>query len=173
MKKILALILLTGLLSACSDNPTTDGSAPVEDRSTLSTQGANSQGVNEQGIAGDALTDPRNPQYKQLQARSILFDYDSDAIKAEYVPVVEAHARYLRDNPNRKVLVQGNTDERGSREYNLALGQRRADAIKSRLVLLGAKPSQVESVSLGEEKPHCSEATEDCYAQNRRGDLVY
>lgn len=173
MKKILALLVLAGVLSACSENPTTDNTAPVEDHSAMSTKGASSNAAGNQGIAGDALTDPSNPLYKQLQARSIFFDYDSDAIKSEYVPLVEAHAHFLRDTPNRKVLIQGNTDERGSREYNLALGQRRADAIKSRLTLLGAKTTQVEAASLGEEKPRCTEATEDCYAQNRRGDLVY
>jgi peptidoglycan-associated lipoprotein len=72
-----------------------------------------------------------------------------------------------------KMLIQGNADERGSREYNLALGQKRAEAIKKALLLLGAKEAQVESVSLGEEKPACTEATEDCWAKNRRGDMLY
>ncbi|MFN4063081.1 MAG: peptidoglycan-associated lipoprotein Pal, partial [Parazoarcus communis] len=119
------------------------------------------------GIA--ALTDPNNI----LSKRSVFFDFDSFVIKAEAKPLVEAHARFLVQNPQMKMLIQGNTDERGSREYNLALGQKRADAVRQALTLLGAKDSQIESVSLGEEKPRCTEATESCYAQNRRGDRLY
>lgn len=171
MKQMIALAAIAVLIAGCSSTPTTESGAPVQEGASQS--GATSGAVSDRAAVGDALTDPNNPQYKALQARSIYFDFDSDAIKSEYVPVVEAHARYLRDSANRKVLIQGNTDERGSREYNIGLGQRRADAIKSRLTLLGAKDSQVEATSLGEEKPRCTEATESCWAQNRRGDLVY
>jgi peptidoglycan-associated lipoprotein len=87
--------------------------------------------------------------------------------------LVQAHAKYLSGNRNARALVQGNADDRGSREYNLALGQRRAEAVKRMLVLLGAQDSQVEAVSLGEEKPRCEDKSEACYAQNRRGDLLY
>lgn len=172
MKKILAIAALAILVAGCSSTPTMEEGAPVQEGSSVQ-PGASTGAVDGRGIGGDALNDPSHPMYKQLQARSIFFDYDSDAIKSEYVPVVEAHARFLRDNPNRTVLIQGNADERGSREYNLGLGQRRADAVKSRLTLLGAKSSQVESTSLGEEKQRCTEATEACYGENRRGDLVY
>jgi len=171
MKKILAVAALAMLIAGCSSTPTTEGGAAVQEGAAPS--GPTTGGVDQRGMAGDPLTDPNHPMYKSLQARSVFFDFDSDAIKPEYVPVVEAHARFLRDNPNRKVLIQGNADERGSREYNIGLGQRRADAIKSRMALLGAKEAQIESTSLGEEKPRCTETTESCYAQNRRGDLVY
>ncbi|HZO00604.1 MAG TPA: peptidoglycan-associated lipoprotein Pal [Burkholderiales bacterium] len=116
-----------------------------------------------------ALKDPANP----LSKRSIFFDYDKFEVKDEYRSLVEAHARYLRDNPNAKMLVQGNADERGSREYNVGLGQRRSDNVKKMLMLLGAKEAQIESVSLGEEKPMCSDHSEDCWAKNRRGDILY
>jgi peptidoglycan-associated lipoprotein len=86
---------------------------------------------------------------------------------------VTAHARYLQQNPAAKMRVEGNADDRGSREYNLALGQRRADAVKQMLQLSGAQAAQVESVSFGEEKPRCTEAAESCWSQNRRGDIVY
>lgn len=172
MKKTLAIAAFAVLFAGCASQPTTDDAAPVQEGATPSSQPSTS-GVEGRGVAGDPLNDPSHPMYKQLQARSIYFDFDSDAIKSEFVPVIEAHARYLRDNPNRNVLIQGHADDRGSREYNIGLGQRRADAVKSRLTLLGAKPSQVESTSLGEEKPRCTEATESCYAENRRGDLVY
>jgi peptidoglycan-associated lipoprotein len=87
--------------------------------------------------------------------------------------MLEAHAKYLSNNPNARMLVQGNTDERGGREYNLSLGQRRAEAVKKVLVLMGAKDVQIESVSLGEEKPRCEERTDACFGQNRRSDILH
>jgi peptidoglycan-associated lipoprotein len=115
------------------------------------------------------LKDPNSP----LSKRSVFYDYDSDAIKEEYRPVIQAHARYLADNPTARMLIQGNADERGSREYNIALGQRRADALKRMMSLLGAREGQIETVSLGEEKPRCTEDAEACYQQNRRSDMLH
>ena len=108
-----------------------------------------------------------------LSKRSVFFDYDSYVIKDEFKSLVEAHAKFLVANPKVKMLIQGNADERGSREYNLALGQKRAEALKKMLLLLGAQEEQVESVSLGEEKPRCSEASEACWSKNRRDDMLY
>ena len=104
---------------------------------------------------------------------SIYYDYDQFEIKNEYHGTVEAHANYLRENPGTKMVVQGNADERGSREYNLALGQRRSESVKKRLLLLGVKGNQVESVSLGEEKPSCTDHAENGWWKNRRGDIRY
>ncbi|WP_374262520.1 peptidoglycan-associated lipoprotein Pal [Zoogloea sp.] len=174
----LALSLIAAsVLAACSSAPNVDGQgAAVEDRSS----GAASSGVdssrvttvNADGAGGAgiaALKDPKNI----LSKRSVLFDYDSYVIKDEYRALIEAHAKFLVANPKMKMLIQGNTDERGSREYNLALGQKRADAVKKALGLLGVSESQLESVSLGEEKPSCGEASETCWAANRRGDMLY
>jgi peptidoglycan-associated lipoprotein len=116
-----------------------------------------------------ALKDPSSP----LSKRQIFFDYDRFDVKDEYRPLIEAHAKYLRENPNAKMLIQGNADERGSREYNVALGQKRSDNVKKMLVLLGAREAQLESVSLGEEKPMCSDHNENCWSKNRRGDMLY
>ena len=116
-----------------------------------------------------ALKDPNNI----LSKRQIYFDYDKFDVKDEYKSLVEAHAKYLRENPGAKMLIQGNADERGSREYNIGLGQRRSDTVKRALILLGAKEAQIESVSLGEEKPACSEHSEECWAKNRRDDMLY
>jgi len=174
-----ALPLITaGLLAACSSAPSTDGKgATVEDRSG----GAASSGVdanrvvsvnadNKGGVSNyPELTDSKSI----LSKRSVLFDYDSYVIKSEFGPLVEAHAKFLVAHPKMKMLIQGNTDERGSREYNLALGQKRADAVKKALSLLGVSESQLESVSLGEEKPSCSDSTETCWSANRRGDMLY
>jgi peptidoglycan-associated lipoprotein len=117
----------------------------------------------------DPFNDPKNP----LSKRSIYFDFDSFSIRDEFRPVVEAHARYLLSNKGRKVIVQGNTDERGSREYNLALGQKRAEAVRRALTALGVADSQIEAVSLGEEKPRSSGTDDSALAENRRADLVY
>ena len=105
--------------------------------------------------------------------RSIYYDLDKYDIKDEYRPIVQAHGKYLQANRGKKMLVQGNCDERGSREYNIALGQRRAEGVKRMLVLMGATEAQVEPVSLGEEKPRCTEHTEGCWQQNRRSDMLY
>ena len=115
------------------------------------------------------LRDPNNI----LSRRTIYFDFDKFDVKDEYRPLMQAHAKYLRDNPGAKMLIQGNADERGSREYNVGLGQRRSEAVKKMLMLLGVTEAQIESVSLGEEKPVCNEHSEDCWAKNRRGEILY
>jgi peptidoglycan-associated lipoprotein len=105
--------------------------------------------------------------------RVIYYGYDEFDIKPKYHGIVEAHAQYLREHPGAKVTIEGNADDRGSREYNIGLGQRRSDNVKKALLLLGVKESQLESISLGEEKPVCTEQGEDCWWKNRRGDLRY
>ena len=167
MKKLVLPALLSLVLAACSSTGT-DTASQVEDRSA----GAGVTTVTAGGTSGSgiaALTDPNNI----LSKRSVFFDFDSYIIKPEAKPLVEAHARFLVQNPQMKMLIQGNTDERGSREYNLSLGQKRAEAVKRSLALLGVKDDQIESVSLGEEKPRCDDASEACYAENRRGDMLY
>jgi peptidoglycan-associated lipoprotein len=124
------------------------------------------------GRAGSPEADPRVKQ-GPLAQRSIYYDLDKFDIKDEYRGMVESHAKYLRENPAARMLIQGNTDERGSREYNVGLGQRRADGVKRMLVLLGARDGQIESVSLGEEKPQAEGHNEDAWAKNRRSDMLY
>jgi peptidoglycan-associated lipoprotein len=118
---------------------------------------------------GDSAAKPVN----LLSQRSIYYDYDRYDIREEFIPMIEAHARFLVKNPRFKIAVQGNCDERGSREYNLALGQRRADSVKRAMVLLGVGDKQVESVSFGAEKPVAMGQGEDSWAKNRRSDVVY
>ncbi|MEP6608599.1 MAG: peptidoglycan-associated lipoprotein Pal [Burkholderiaceae bacterium] len=117
----------------------------------------------------DPLNDPNNP----LSKRSIFFDFDSFVVKSEYQPIVQTHGSYLGSNKQRRVTVEGHTDERGGREYNLALGQKRAEAVKQRLMLLGVADPQVETVSFGKEKPRATGSNEEAWAQNRRADLNY
>ena len=161
MKKIMS-VLLIGLLSACASQTT--------------------QPTAESTSAARAETNPNlnpnlNPILKDsnniLSKRSVYFDYDSFVVKNEYRATVQAHAQYLRDNAAAKVLLQGNADERGSREYNLALGQKRADSVRSAMTLSGAKDSQIEAVSLGEEKPRATGHDEASWAENRRTDIRY
>jgi peptidoglycan-associated lipoprotein len=176
------IALFTAGLAACSTTPTDEQSpAGVEERrpDAVTSPGAQTQPVKPGGVARvdltakpsakSPLTDPNNI----LSRRSVFYDLDQYDIKDQYKDLVAAHAKYLRDNPGAKMLVQGNTDERGSREYNIALGQKRSEALKRMLILLGAKEEQIESVSLGEEKPRAEGHDEAAWAQNRRSDILY
>ena len=182
MRKLIVAAFVALTLVGCSSTPTNEGSAPVEDRSgTAGTPGggASTSGTGTGGVSGQAggtgtargnpLRDPSSP----LSKRSVYFDFDSFNVKDEYKPTIEAHGRYLQQNRSARMTVQGNTDERGSREYNIALGQKRADAVKRMLTLLGAQESQVESVSFGKEKPRAQGHDESSYAENRRDDILY
>ncbi len=108
-----------------------------------------------------------------LEQRSIYYDFDRYDIRDEYVPMIEAHANFLLEHPELKIIVQGNCDDRGSREYNLALGQRRAESVKQAMALLGVSEDQIESVSFGAEKPVAFGQDEESWSQNRRSDIVY
>jgi peptidoglycan-associated lipoprotein len=172
MKRFIVPILFAFLIAGCGTTPDTEEQSPA----TVEQRGADGSEV-ATVTAGDMagrglpaeLTDPRSI----LSRRSIYFDYDKFDIRPEYHDLVAAHAKFLVTNRQFRVLIQGNTDERGSREYNLALGQKRADAIKRQLVLLGVREEQAESVSLGEEKPKSLGQDETAWAENRRGDLLY
>ena len=106
-------------------------------------------------------------------ARVIYFDYDSFTVRSEFQPAVDAHSRFLTSNKAGKIAIEGHTDERGGREYNLALGQKRAEAVRRSMTLLGVAESQIEAVSLGEEKPAQTGSTEESYARNRRAEVNY
>ncbi len=173
------IVIVSAVLAACSAAPTAEQSpADVED-AKKSAAGAQSKPVPQQDVArvditgkggkDSILTDPKSI----LSRRSIFYDYDKFDVKDEYRDLVEAHAKFLRENPGRKMLIQGNTDERGSREYNVSLGQRRSDGVKRMLLLLGVREDQIESVSLGEERPKSEGHDESAWSQNRRSDLLY
>lgn len=115
------------------------------------------------------LQDPAHP----LSKRVVYFDFDSDAIREEFRGLIEAHAGFLKDNGAARIILQGHTDERGSRDYNLALGQRRAESVKQALTLMGVQNEQVETVSLGEEKPVDEGHDETAWSQNRRAEIHY
>lgn len=181
MKNILTAVLAAAILAACSSTPTKEqDAAAVEDRggAPVTQQpvtkppvagGPTTTPLDPKGVSSNPLKDPANV----LSKRSIYFELDSNIVKEEFKPLVAAHARYLQQNRGQKVIVQGNADERGSREYNLALGQRRADAVKQMMVLLGAQSEQIETVSFGEEKPKATGHDEASWSENRRADLAY
>ena len=176
MKNLLAVVSIVALLAGCASTPVEEPKAAVEDRTPTTTTIPPRQSVPtvtptqpRADQVPNVLKDPNNI----LSKRSIYYDYDKYDVKEDYKALLQAHARYLTQNRNAKMLIQGNCDERGSREYNIALGQRRSDGVKKMLLLMGAQESQLESVSLGEEKPRCTENTEACYSQNRRSDMLY
>jgi peptidoglycan-associated lipoprotein len=130
----------------------------------LAQQGAQAGGTGAAGAAAAAsLVAPAQ--------RIVFFDFDSFALRDEFTPMLEGHARVLAANPTRRMMVEGHTDERGGREYNLALGQKRAEAVLRSLVLLGASESQLEAVSFGKERPAVEGSNEAAWAQNRRAEL--
>ena len=172
MKKLLIPALLATLLAACGSSPMNEdgGGAPVESRTGSSSGVAPvvAGGVDSLGLPRE-LTD----RSSKLSNRSIYFDLDKYEIREADKDLVAAHAKYLNANRGFKILVQGNTDERGTPEYNLSLGQKRADAVKRALSLLGVREDQIESVSLGEEKPKNPGHDEAAWSENRRADILY
>jgi peptidoglycan-associated lipoprotein len=190
----LAALAAAVALAGCSSAVKLDEPAPVENRTGSGVAGAGGAGGPAgSGAAGgvrpggtapgserpvqqvtvDPSKDPMNDPSNPLSRRSIYFDFDSFTIKDEFRPVVEAHAKFLVANKARRVVVQGNTDERGSREYNLALGQKRSEAVRRALISLGVADAQIEAVSFGEEKPKATGTDEAAFAENRRADLAY
>ena len=177
--KLVMALSLAVLLVACKSTPIAP--AKVEDKSpappaaTQADSGADTGAIKEVTIdsnANNAGNNPLKDPSNILSKRNIYFDFDSDAVKSEYRPLVEAHAKYMLAHPDAKMIIQGNADESGTREYNLSLGQRRSVAVKKALNILGVKDTQIETVSYGEEKAtqNCSGAACD---KDRRADIVH
>jgi peptidoglycan-associated lipoprotein len=159
--KSFTIAALVATLAACS-------SVPLDDKA------GNAGGTNGQGSSDSGqILDPFNPQSILAQQRSVYFDFDSYSVSDQYRGLVETHAKYLASHAQQKVKVEGNTDERGGAEYNLALGQRRADAVRRMMTLLGVSDSQIETISFGKEKPKAAGSAEADYAENRRADIEY
>ena len=172
--RVATILLSLAALAACTSVDLKEP-AQIEKRDSSSASGGSTidPSLRNDSVSGvapvvapevDPLNDPASP----LAKRSIYFQYDSFVVQPEFQSVVEAHARYLASNPTRKVVVEGNTDERGGREYNLALGQKRADAVRRALATLGVSDSQVESVSFGEEKPRSRRTAGPTCATNKK-----
>ena len=154
----LALLGATALiLAACS-------SVKLDD-----VNGDSGSGGSGGNFASQPWNDPKSPLYE----RSVYFDFNEYTVQTKYQKTLSAHASYLKANPKQKVIIQGNTDERGTAEYNLALGQRRSDAVRKSLNLMGVSDDQIEAVSFGKEKPKAEGDNEAAWAENRRADIVY
>jgi peptidoglycan-associated lipoprotein len=162
MKKSLLLASLLSLfLVGCSSTPINDVSKPNNPSASMTDDDSD--------LDLASLRDPNNI----LSKRSIYFDYDKDVVKAEYKDLVAAHTKYVSTHPKAKMTLTGNTDDRGSREYNVSLGQRRSVSVKKAMNILGAQDAQIETVSFGEEKADTGCKNDACYAKDRRVDISY
>ena len=189
MMRLLPFALVLALLSACGSGVKLND-VPVEDRNptavtpsggsqvppTTGTGPAGSAGADQSArstVAPVSLTQPPGAATGRPSPNLVYFDYDSFAVKPEFAALIEMHAKYLLADRTRRAAVEGHTDERGGREYNLALGQRRAEAVRRALGLLGVQDAQIEAVSFGKEKPAIQGLSEDAMARNRRAEIVY
>ena len=175
MRQIFLAFAAAALMAGCGSSVKLDN-VPVEDKSGTPTAQAGTDG--QSGAAKSAVTGVDLGKTGQdpgaaAGARIIYFDYDSFVIKPEFQTIIETHARLIKADKNRKVAIEGHTDERGGREYNLALGQKRAEAVRKAMGLLGVTDSQVEAVSFGKEKPAAQGNDEAALAKNRRAEISY
>lgn len=172
-KRVFLAVAFAAALAGCASGVKLDD-VPVEDRAgqagTATTPGGAGQSQVQPVTANPSASTQAGPVNV---ARVVYFDYDSYVIKPEFQSAIEAHARFLKQNNGRRIVIEGHTDERGGREYNLALGQRRSEAVRRALALLGVPDAQVEAVSFGKEKPAAQGSDEASFAQNRRAEIAY
>ena len=184
MKNISISLLLISLLAACastaqkdlSGSGKTGGNATTkssESTSAKKSESSTTTSTASRSAASTAQVDPLNDPSSILAKRSVYYPFDVSVVQADDKPVVEAHAKYLSEHPDQKVRLEGNCDERGSDEYNIALGQRRADGVKKLLLVSGVKEKQISTISYGEEKPKATGHDESSWSQNRRTDINY
>jgi len=158
--KSLSIAAFAASLAACS-------SVPLDESQSGSGAGMGS------GASTGQVMDPFNPQSPLAQQRSVYFEFDSYVVPDQYRNVVEMHSSYLASNGQQRIVIEGNTDARGGAEYNLALGQRRSDAVARMMTLMGVRTDQIETISFGKERPKANGNTEADFAENRRADIVY
>lgn len=175
MRNVALYLAIAALAAGCAsketrtDAPVTDRSAGVSQPSPTTPPASTTRPAPQTPVAGNPLRDPSNI----LSKRSVFFDYDSNVVKDQYKDLVQAHSRYMGDKRDSKIRIEGNCDERGSREYNLALGQRRAESVKKMMTVLGVSDGRIETISYGEEKPMAQGHDESAWSQNRRADIKY
>ena len=168
LKRTIYSLAIVALIAGCSSG-TKLNEPPVADRS------GGAGGQQGASMVAPVTIDPNagTTQGPMGVERIVYFDYDSYTVKPEFQSIIDGHARFLKQNPQRHVSIEGHTDERGGREYNLALGQKRSEAVRRALTLLGVSDSQIEAVSFGKEKPAVTGSGEDVWAQNRRAEIRY
>jgi len=169
LKRTIYSLAIVALIAGCSSGTKVNEGANAGAGTGGGTGGGAASSVAPVSIDANA----QNAQGPVGVARIVYFDFDSYTIKPDFQSLIDGHARFLKANPNRQIRIEGHTDERGGREYNLALGQRRSEAVRRALTLLGVKDSQIEAVSFGKEKPAAQGTGEDVWAQNRRAEIVY
>jgi peptidoglycan-associated lipoprotein len=164
---VMLSLLSVAVLAGCKSKAAKDTPPPTD--TTGSDTGVVTDGTTTAGAYGpnDLDTD------SCLRQRVVYFDLDQYVVKSEYQAIINCHAKYLRDRPSSRLTLEGNTDERGSREYNLGLGERRGNAVSSAVQASGGSGTQLNVVSYGEERPVCTDSNEDCWARNRRVEIVY
>jgi len=178
MRLFIVAAVVVFALAGCKSTDT-QNAAPIDDKGTagaaVTPDSTTTKGVGGSAVTGTAgaMAPHKDPANMLSQKRSIYFDYDQFVIKDEFKATVEGHAKYVQGNRTLRIILQGNTDERGTREYNIALAQKRADAVKKLMMLLGASEVQIETVSFGKEKPRREGHDESSWAENRRVDIVY
>ena len=174
MKRWLLVFFATALLAACGSSVKLDN-VPVEDKSgtPVSSETGSGSAVEKRGVTSVDIEKSGSQGAVPAGAKIVYFDLDSFVIKPEFQTLIETHARFIKADKARKVAIEGHTDERGGREYNLALGQKRAEAVRSALGLLGAPDNQLEAVSFGKEKPAVPGSDEAAMAKNRRAEISY
>jgi len=170
LKRTIYSLAIVALIVGCSSG-TKLNDAPVTDRSGTA-------GGQQQGSASAVAPVSIDPNASTAQGpvgieRIVYFDFDSYTVKPEFQALIDGHARFLKANQQRRISIEGHTDERGGREYNLALGQKRSEAVRRALTLLGVNDAQIEAVSFGKEKPAAQGSSEDAWAQNRRAEIRY
>jgi len=170
LSTICGVVAMSAVLTGCPKKPQTlpdSGATPTE-------TGADTSGASGSQVTGSELSaEQRAIEQLKQTGMIVYFDYDRAEIKAEYVPIVAAHAKFLNGGAGRKVRLEGHSDERGSREYNIGLGERRAQALRRALMLQGVTDPQITTVSYGEERPAVAGGDETAYSRNRRVELVY
>ncbi|MES2184211.1 MAG: peptidoglycan-associated lipoprotein Pal [Pseudomonadota bacterium] len=171
-KQVALALAVTAFIAGCSSPVKLEDKPPVSDAG-LGNNGAGSNGIGTSNVPQVSVDPMASKQGPVGVERLVYFDYDSYTIKPEFQQLLDAHARFLKSDPNRRVNLEGHTDERGGHEYNLALGQKRSEAVRRALGLLGVPDSQMEAVSFGMEKPADPGHDEAAYAKNRRVEITY
>ncbi|TSE35377.1 peptidoglycan-associated lipoprotein Pal [Tepidimonas charontis] len=178
-RAVVVYTAIAAVLAGCSSVKLDESQAPVSERSAVPvTAGSSAAGASGAAVENRTVVPVQTGSAEMAQPpanveRVIYFDFDSYVVKPEYVGTLEAHARFLNADRSRRVVLEGHTDERGGREYNLALGQKRAEAVRRALALMGVQEAQMEAVSFGKEKPAVAGSGEEVWARNRRVELTY
>ncbi len=168
--RLIAILMLAALMGACARQTTPEPEPPAPTPPPVEQAPVETDRLDPRDFSDARNLD--NPD-SLLSQRVVYFEFDRSNIRAQFRPIIEAHAQYLRANPSARIILEGHADERGSREYNLGLGERRGNSVSEAMTANNASSRQMEVVSYGEERPVCRDSNEDCWQRNRRVEIVY